>query len=54
MGKSLIVGAVVLTLAQVVIASASSVFDAAMIGGTALLLVVLWDEVVMGEIRRRR
>lgn len=40
MGKGLFVGAVVLTLVQVVISSSSPVRDAAMIGGGAVLLLV--------------
>lgn len=41
MGKGLFVGAVVLTLVQVVISSSSPVRDAAMIGRAVLLLVGL-------------
>lgn len=39
-------GAVVVTLVQVVIASNSPVRDASMIGGAVLFLVALWDELV--------
>jgi hypothetical protein len=48
MSKALIVGAVVVTLVQVVIASNSPILDASMIGGAVLLLVALWDELVQG------
>ena len=52
MGKAVIVGAVVVTLVQVVIASNSPVLDAAMVGGSVLLLVHVWDELVHGASRR--
>ena len=51
MSKALIVGAVIVTLVQVVIASDSPVFDASMIGGAVLLLVALWDALVQGASR---
>jgi hypothetical protein len=44
LSKALIVGAVVVTLMQVVIASNSPIRDASMIGAAVLFLVVLWDE----------
>jgi hypothetical protein len=44
MSKALIVGAVVVTLVQVVIASNSPILDASMVGGAVLFLVALWDE----------
>lgn len=44
MSKALIVGVVVVTLVQVVIASNSPILDASMIGAAVLFLVVLWDE----------
>jgi len=52
MGKAVAVGAVVVTLVQVVIASNSPILDAAMVGGSVLLLVHVWDELVRGASRR--
>jgi hypothetical protein len=53
MGKAVVVGAVVVTVVQVVIASNSPVLDAAMVGGAVLFLVHLWDELVHGASRPR-
>jgi len=52
MGKAVVVGTVVVTLVQVVIASNSPVLDAAMVGGAVLLLVHVWDGLVHGAFRR--
>lgn len=49
MSKALTVGAVVVTLVQVVIASNAPILDASLIGGAVLLLVALWDELARGR-----
>lgn len=54
MGKALVVAAVVVTLVRVVISSESPVVDAAIIEGTVLLLGVLWSDLPIGNVRRRR
>ena len=54
MAKALVVAAVVVTLVQVVISSDSPVLDAGMLGAAVLLVVVVWSELAIGNIGRRR
>ena len=54
MGKRAMMAAVIMTVVRVVIASASPVIDAVLVGVAVLLLVTAWDELTIEDSGHRR